>query len=1125
MPLDHQQQANLHAIEPLREVYRAMQIARILDETEARLAQQGEAHFYIPGAGHEAIAALGPHLRPEDWLHCHYRDKALALYRGVQPVSFLHALLSKAASNSGGRRMPGFPSQRSLNIMSTPTLVGNSALQAVGVASVIKPQAAAPIVLCAVGDGSTQQGEYLEAIGEAVRAELPVLFLVEDNHYALSTPTARQTFYSMPGGEPESFYGLPIHRFPGLDAVALHNQLGEVVAGMRHDRLPRIVVVQVERLASHTNADDHTVYRAANEIATMRTSGDPLVHTRQALLAAGATAAELEAIDAAAETAVEAALAEARAATEPEPCLDAKRPLPPDLTDRDKAYGGTPENASLRMLEAMRETLRHHLETNPTVCLLGEDIADPKGDVFRLTQGLSTAFPGRVRNTALSESTIVGTAIGRAMAGETPVAFMQFADFLPLAFNQLISELGSLYWRTAGDWEAPVIIMAICGGYRPGLGPFHAQSPESLIAHIPGIDVYEPATAADAAGMLNAAFAARRPAVFFYPKSLLNDRDRQTSPDVDRHWVPIGSARRVRAGSDLTLVCWGSTLPIGEQVAAALAEADLSTDLIDLRCLFPWDEELVTASARNSGRLLVIHEDNRCCGLGAEIVATVAESLGDQVRTARVTRPDTYVPYHYGNQLAVLPSMKSVLEKAAHLLDLDLEWQESATAQHGQLIVNAIGSSPSDESVTINELAVSVGDAIQTGDLIAAVEADKAAMEITSPANGTVAEVHAAEGDVLRVGTPLITLAVADAAQGQTNRAESIPRLTRRTHTSAPARAGRRDAATSREVERLYLSTPMVKLGGRRLTNEEMLAASPSNWTSDDVVQRTGIEERWWLGEGESVVTLACDVTRRLLDHEKLHINDLSAIICSTGTPPSMTPSLACRVLQILGEERGPGEVMAYDVNAACTGYLYALQQAHDLILAQGGGRVLVLTAETLSRTLNPDDPVTRFLFGDAATATLVSSEAAAGRSRITRPILSARGEPARVLYVPFMDQSDDWLSMEGKYVFRVAVRKMVDILGQACAAREWPLDALDLIVPHQANERIIDAIRKLLRVPPERVFSHMRRYGNTSSNSIPLALSEVLPARQAPTRIGLCAFGGGFTYGAALLETDNADD
>src|SRR5258708_2256902 len=220
---------------------------------------------------------------------------------------------------------------------------------------------------------------------------------------------------------------------------------------------------------------------------------------------------------------------------------------------------------------ALRATLGHHLRTNDRVVLFGEDIEDPKGDVFGVTRGLSTEFPGRVRNSPLSESTIMGVSIGRALAGARPVAFLQFADFLPLAFNQIAAELGSIWWRSQGAWEAPVIVLSSCGGYGRGLGPFHSQTLESLAAHVPGIDVVMPATAGDAAGLLNAAFASGRPTLFFYPKSCLNLSEQATTSDVERHFVPLGACRKVRSGNDITFVSWGYPVFLCEKAAAALA--------------------------------------------------------------------------------------------------------------------------------------------------------------------------------------------------------------------------------------------------------------------------------------------------------------------------------------------------------------------------------------------------------------------------------------------------------------------------------------------------------------------------------------------------------------------------
>ena len=255
--------------------------------------------------------------------------------------------------------------------------------------------------------------------------------------------------------------------------------------------------------------------------------------------------------------------------------------------------------------------------------------------MFGLTKGLSTAFPDRVRNAPLSESTIVGVAVGQALAGQLPVAFVQFADFLPLANNQIVSELATMYWRTAGKFEAPVILMAACGAYRPGLGPFHAQTGESMMAHTPGLDIFMPSNATDAAGLLNAAFESGRPTLFLYPKACLNDPKFAAPENVHEIFVPIGPSRRVRAGRDITFVAWGNTVRICEETADALERVGVESEIIDLRSISPWDERTVLATAEKTARLVVVHEDNHTCGIGAEVLATVAEKARVPVATRR----------------------------------------------------------------------------------------------------------------------------------------------------------------------------------------------------------------------------------------------------------------------------------------------------------------------------------------------------------------------------------------------------------------------------------------------------------------------------------------------------------
>jgi 2-oxoisovalerate dehydrogenase E1 component len=509
----------------------------------------------------------------------------------------------------------------------------------------------------------------------------------------------------------------------------------------------------------------------------------------------------LETLAAEVEREVAAALDLARAGGEPAPCLTAKPPLhgregdlprPSRMNGSDvTAWGGHPPQT---MREAICQTLRHHLQTDPRVFLYGQDIEDPKGDVFGVTRGLSSEFPGRVRNAPLSESTIVGTSIGRALAGGRPVAFLQFADFLPLAYNQILSEMASIHWRTDGAWHAPVIVMIACGGYKPGLGPFHAQTFESIAAHTPGVDVLMPSNAADAAGLLNAAFASGRPTLFFYPKACLNQVEAATSTDVADQFVPLGKARLVRSSNHswgdlprssvclswgdlprssnsgdlgrsphgITFVAWGNTVARCRQAADALAEAGVETELIDLRSLSPWDEAAVIESVERTRKLVVVHEDNRTCGFGAEVLATVMEKANIPVQARRVTRPDTFVPCHFGNQLEVLPSYRRVLAAACELLGLELTWQEEPVEEDGFQTLDAIASGPADETVIVTDLLVQPGDQVKVGDEVAMIEASKAAINISSTVSGMVDQVLVSAGDTVAVGRPLMRIRTAD---------------------------------------------------------------------------------------------------------------------------------------------------------------------------------------------------------------------------------------------------------------------------------------------------------------------------------------------------------------------------
>jgi 2-oxoisovalerate dehydrogenase E1 component len=875
----------------------------------------------------------------------------------------------------------------------------------------------------------------------------------------------------------------------------------------------------VKRLNSHTNADDQRTYRTLEEIEETRKKDDPIPKLRQWLLDRGVAADTLDALDARTKVSVLADSISAQDSPDPQPNFDAKAPLPPGLADPAREYRGTTDGEQIVMLEAMREVLKNRLSWDPNVTLFGEDIEDPKGDVFGVTKGLSQAFPGRVKNSPLAESTIVGVAVGQALAGARPVGFLQFADFFAIAYNQIFAEMGSMHWRTDGGWTAPVILMVSCGGFKPGLGPFHASSMESTAAHTPGIDVFLPATAGDAAGLLNAAFESKRPTIIFYPKSCLNDRSQATSRDVARQLVAIGKGRYHRQGTGITFVCWGNTLAFSLKAADALAAAGVTSDVIDLRSISPWDIDMVLESVRKTGRLIIAQEDNLTASVASEVAATVAEWAGVPVTVRRVSRPDTYVPFHFENQLEVMPSYKKILTVAVEMLGGELTWKAVAKGEDGISFVEAAGSSPSDESVTVLEWLVKKGDAVVPGQKIAEMEADKAAFDLSCPLEGTLVEILVPVGEMVKVGTPLLKVATGTARVSKKPVTLENP--------GEPIIEWRDQPVTGPVLQATRPSGPVAGIAGLRIapgsrivSNEEISARCPE-WTPDKIVKAIGIESRHWANPEETALSLAVKAAQELLVSHKLTAADLTAVFCTTGTPMKITPSMACLTLAELSADLDPKpEMQAQDINSACSGYLYGLQAAWDHLNHNPNGRVLVLTTEVLSRRTDPSDYQTAPIFGDAATASLVvgAGRTAEMLAQYDRPELSAKGENGDILRVPL--PLDEYIFQDGPKVYLEAVKHMIAQLEKACVSGGVSVHDLDLVVAHQANQRILNAVRQRTKLPEEKVFSNIRHYGNTSSNSIPLALFELIPQLRPGKVVGLCAFGGGFTFGGALLRT-----
>lgn len=1102
----------------LLNLYSSMIASRESDIVESELVNSGEANFLASSKGHEGSVIVAPFLQPSDWLHCHYRDKALMIARGISNKMFFLSALAKAESHSAGRQMVSHMSAPELNLMSLVGPVGNNALQAAGVAMAVKDQEDHPIVYCSVGDGTSQQGEVLEAIAEAHRNNLPVLFFIHNNNLAISTRTAGKTFFSLADGSvPQSFYNIPISYIDGSKPLVQYSVVENIIATMRQDRKPQIIVFNVERLDNHSNADDQKLYRDDAELDASWLS-DPLKTSYDYLLSQGFSSSEIEAIKQQTIAEVRASVDEARAGAEPLATHAAEVELPKELQATAAEYRGDFNSEErMTMLEAMRRVFHHQLANNPDVIIMGEDVEDGKGDVFGITRGLSTQYPGRVLNSALSESTIAGLATGLSLTGKHPVAFIQFADFLPLAYNQIFSEMATMYWRTNGGWQCPVIVFAACGAYRPGLGPFHSQTNEATFAHIPGLDVYMPANAADAAGMLNAAFKSRRPSLFLYPKKLLNNGSVEdtTSYDVSKQLVPVGKARVVKAGADITLVGWGNTVSLCQQAAESLETIGIAAEVIDLRTIKPYDVATIVSSANKTRHLVVVHEDNLTCGLGGDIMASVAELATNPVKMRRIARADTYTPCNFANQLEVLPSFEKILTASCDLLNLNLEWEQESQQDASLFTVDVIGASPSDETVLINVIHVNVGDEVESGQVLVDIEASKSAGEILSPCNGIVEEICVELDDKAMVGNPLVKIrlpqGVVKAASSKTRK----PILSRKesttgTQTNSPA------AITL--AGKVGLNTPHFKAGSRTVKNEDILPQFP-DFTNEDIIQRTGIHQRCWLKDGESVVDLAVESSVAALKAQNLNLRDIDLLICATCSPEQyQSPSLSCLVLHRLSQIFGTSNIPAYDLNAACSGYIYALQAAQDYLIARPNARVLLVTAEALSQRIRSDDFETAFLFADGASATILCGNNHIDEcvAELKQIYLGSDPEDGSILNIPTRLQ--EGITMQGKKLFSVAVKTMSMAIHKCCQLANVEVATINLAVPHQANQRILSAVESRLKLPAGIMFSNIANYGNTSSCTIPIALSEALAEQKHQKNIALCAFGGGFTAGAALL-------
>src|ERR1700752_1557085 len=678
----------------LIEMYRTMYTSRRLDDKEIQLKGQNRIFFQISGAGHEAVlVAAGSVLKPGyDWFYPYYRDRALCLQLGMTPLEqLLAAVGAESDPNSHGRQMPSHWGHKKLNIVSQSSPTGTQLLQAVGSAeasyrfqlipelkNVLKGFHDDEVAYVSLGDGTSSEGEFWEALNTASNLKLPVVFLLEDNGYAISVPVEVQTAGGDVSKLIEGFPSLYLQKCDGTDLLESLETMRRAVDYCRQDKGPALVHAKVIRPYSHSLSDDEKLYRPDEE-RTSDAERDPIKKFGALLIDEGVIdQAGLQKIKNEIDLEINEAADQALESAQPSVETATKYIFSPDVDPTSSEFD-TEDDVELSgnagtMVDLLNRCLHTEMARDPRIVVFGEDVADcsrdqyletvkGKGGVFKVTANLQRKFrSARVFNSPLAEANIVGRAIGMAVRGFKPVVEIQFFDYIWPAMHQIRNELALMRWRSGNEWKAPVVIRVPIGGYLKGGAVYHSQSGVSTFTQIPGLRVIYPSNALDANGLLRTAIRSDDPVLFLEHKHLYRQAYNKSQYPNDDFMIPFGKAKKVREGTDISIITYGALVQRSIVAAKHMDQEGISVEIIDLRSLVPFDWDAVVETVKKTNRVIVAHEDSLSFGYGAEIAARIADELFEYLDAPvkRVCALDTFVAYAPQLEDAILPQISDV---------------------------------------------------------------------------------------------------------------------------------------------------------------------------------------------------------------------------------------------------------------------------------------------------------------------------------------------------------------------------------------------------------------------------------------------------------------------------------